>query len=83
MCLPLVGRVAATDGDFAAVELLGGDGGEVRVGLALYPDVTAGAHVLIDRGLIIEVVDAAQAETLLAFYAEFAETVDLVEAGDD
>lgn len=43
MCLPLVGRVAAADGYFATVELLGAGGGEVRAGLVLYPDVAAGA----------------------------------------
>lgn len=68
MCLPLMGRITAIDGQTATVELIGGE--PVRVSLILKPDAAMGAHVLIDRGMIIEVIAEEEADTLLAFYAE-------------
>lgn len=68
MCLPLLARVLGTEGNLARVELLGGE--VVRVNPALHPGVTAGDHVLLDRGLIVEVIDARQVEEILGFYTE-------------
>lgn len=78
MCLPLVARVIAVDGERAEVELHD-DGQHARVSLALWPDVAVGAHVLVDRGMIIEVVDPAQLDALLALYAELAQMWDSTE----
>ena len=69
MCIPLVARVCAVDAERAEVELLSG-GSLARVNSALYPEVCPGQHVLVDRGLIIELIEPEQAESLLAFYAE-------------
>jgi len=69
MCLPLVGCVLTVDGETAEVELRG-DGGVATVSLMLCPNVEAGQYVLIDRGLVLEAIDAAQAEQLLQFYEE-------------
>lgn len=72
MCLPLVGIVRTVYAEQADVELLD-DGRVVSAGLGLYPETEVGQHVLIDRGLVIELIDAEQAESLLALYAEMAE----------
>ena len=82
MCLPLVARVCSLDAEQAEIELLSG-GGLVRVSAALYPEVGAGQHVLVDRGLIIELIEPEQAESLLAFYAELEQAWDAVEETAD
>lgn len=68
MCIPLVGRVLAVEENLARVELM--DGQVVQANPALYPEVTAGEYVLLDRGLIVEVIDAEQANEILSFYTE-------------
>lgn len=68
MCIPLVGVVILREGSMASVELVGGE--RVTVEATLHPDVAPRQHVLVDRGLVIEVIDAAEAEGLLQFYAE-------------
>ncbi|MGI8549891.1 MAG: HypC/HybG/HupF family hydrogenase formation chaperone [Dehalococcoidia bacterium] len=75
MCLPLVARVSVVEGEQAEVELLG-DGGQAQVSLALYPDIVAGQYVLVDRGMVIEAIEPAQAEELLAFYTELGQMWD-------
>jgi hydrogenase maturation factor len=84
MCIPLVARVCAIDAGrsetgLIEVELLSG-GSRVEVSPALFPEVDIGQHVLVDRGLIIELIDAEQAESLLAFYAELEQAWDELEA---
>lgn len=71
MCIPLIAQVVAVEGDRATVALL--EGKTVQAHLALHPDVTAGRYVLLDRGLIIEVIEVEQVETMLQFYAELTE----------
>ncbi len=71
MCLPLIGRVVAIEGELAEVTLL--DGKTVRAIRATEADVAAGWHVLIDRGLIVEVVSAEEVEHMLAFFRELTE----------
>lgn len=68
MCLPLIARIITVEGDYAEAELLEGE--RVRVSTALHPDVTANHYVLLDRGMIIELIDADQVEEMLQFYAE-------------
>jgi len=70
MCIPLVARVRSVGDGVAEVELIEGD--VVQVSTALFPDVAVGEHVLLDRGLIIEVVSLEEAERLLAFFADLA-----------
>ncbi|MBX5444068.1 HypC/HybG/HupF family hydrogenase formation chaperone [Sphaerobacter sp.] len=70
MCIPLVARVRSVGDGVAEVELIEGD--VVQVSTALFPDVAAGAHVLLDRGLIIEVVSPEEAERVLSFFADLA-----------
>lgn len=79
MCLPLIGQVVAVDSEQAEIALRGGDE-RARVSTALYPDVAAGQHVLVDRGMIIELIDAAQSDEMFAFYTEYARMFDDEEA---
>jgi hydrogenase expression/formation protein HypC len=71
MCLPLIARIIAVGGDYAEAELLEGE--RVRVSTALHPDVTIDQYVLLDRGMIIELIDADQVEEMLQFYAELTQ----------
>ncbi len=68
MCLPLIARIVTLEGETATVELLEGE--IVHVSLAIHPDVAIGQYVLLDRGMIIEVIDADQVEEMLQFYTE-------------
>lgn len=78
MCLPLIARVITIEDDYATVELLEGE--TVRAGTAIQPDVAAGQYVLLDRGMIIEVIAADQVEEMLRFYAELTEMWTLEDA---
>jgi hydrogenase expression/formation protein HypC len=71
MCLPLIARIIAVEGEHAEAELLEGE--RVRVSTALYPDVTVDQYVLLDRGMIIELIDADQVEEMLQFYTELTQ----------
>jgi hydrogenase assembly chaperone HypC/HupF len=71
MCLPLIARIVAIEDEYATVELLEGE--VVRASTAIQPDVAVGQYVLLDRGMIIEVIDADQVEEMLQFYTELTE----------
>lgn len=71
MCLPQVARVLGFESQLARVELL--EGAVVRVDPALHPGVRAGEYVLLDRGLIVEVIDAEQVEDLLSLFSELGQ----------
>ena len=68
MCIPLVARVLAVEGQLAEIELVEGE--VVRANIALHPDVNAGQYVLVDRGLILEMIEPDQVEDILSFYTE-------------
>ncbi len=68
MCIPLIARVRSISSTVAEAELV--DGRIVKVNAGLQPDVQVGAHVLLDRGLIVEVIPADQVEEMLEFYTE-------------
>ena len=71
MCIPLIAHVISVAEEMAELELVGGE--RVRANVALYPAVEPGEYVLVDRGLVIEVIDAEQAERMVGFYKELAE----------
>lgn len=71
MCLPLIARVETVDGSLAQVRLLEGE--TVQVNAGLQPGVTTGEYVLLDRGLIIEIIAPEQVEEMLQFYTELTE----------
>lgn len=68
MCIPLIGRAIELAGGVAEIELVGGE--RIRADVALHPDLSIDQYVLVDRGLVIEVVEADEAERIVAFYAE-------------
>lgn len=68
MCIPLIARTIAIDDGMAEIELLGGE--RVRANTALHPDLLPEQYVLIDRGLVVDVIDREQAESMAAFYTE-------------
>ena len=45
----------------------------MRVNPALHPEVQPGAHVLVDRGLIVEVITAEQAQEIARLITEIEE----------
>jgi hydrogenase expression/formation protein HypC len=68
MCIPLIARVRSLSNIVAEAELV--DGRIMQVNAGLQPDVQVGTHVLLDRGLIVEVIPADQVEEMLEFYTE-------------
>ncbi len=71
MCLVLPSRVVSVDGQQAEVELPGGM--RAVVGLALHPDVAVGQYVMVDRGHVLEVIEPAEAEAILAMYQQIGD----------
>jgi hydrogenase expression/formation protein HypC len=78
MCLVLPSRVLSVLDESAEIELP--DGQHARVDVRLVPDVRVGEYVLVDRGLALRVIDAAEAEVILAMYAEMG---DLMSEGQE
>jgi hydrogenase expression/formation protein HypC len=77
MCLILPSRVVAVNADEIEVELT--DGQRALVSAALTPDLAIGDYVLVDRGLVVETIDAEEAAAILNMYREIGE---LLEAED-
>ncbi len=71
MCLPLIGKVVTLSDDYAGVELLEGE--IVQASRAVQPGADIGQHVLLDRGLIVEIVAPEEVEAMLAFFTELTE----------
>lgn len=68
MCLPLIAQVLSVDERGAEIRLL--EGQVTTVNAILEPDVKRGEYVLVDRGMIIEIVAAEQVQEMLDFYTE-------------
>ncbi len=68
MCLPLIARVQSVEGALVQVKLLEGE--MVQVNASLHPNVAVDEYVLLDRGLIIEIITVEQVEEMLRFYTE-------------
>ena len=71
MCLKLPARVISVDGLQAEVEMFGGM--RITADTTLRPDVSAAQYVLVDRGLVIEIIDADEADAILAMYEEIGQ----------
>lgn len=54
MCIPLIARVVTAEVGIVEVELLEGE--QVGANPALCPDAAPGQYVLLDRGLIVQVI---------------------------
>jgi len=77
MCQILPSRVVALQADEVVVEL--NDGQRVLVSAALKSQLAVGDYVLVDRGLVVETIEADEAEAILSMYREIGE---LLEAED-
>jgi len=77
MCLVLPATVISVDGDHAEVEQHGGQ--RATVNCSLRPNIAPGDFVLVDRGLIIEVIEPAEAAAILEMYAEIGKLLDGVD----
>ncbi len=66
MCIPLIARIRSISNVVAEAELV--DGRIVQANAGLQPDVQVGDHVLLDRGLIVEVIEPDQVEEMLQVY---------------
>jgi len=78
MCLVLPARVIAVNGEEATVELHGGM--QATANLTLRPNVAVGQFVMVDRGMVLEIIGAAEAAAIIAMYEEIGE---LLEAADE
>ncbi len=74
MCLVLPARVISVNGEEAEVELHGGM--RAVANLTIRPDVAVGQYVLVDRGLVLEVIEASEAEGIIRMYDEIGELLD-------
>jgi hydrogenase assembly chaperone HypC/HupF len=81
MCVVLPARVVSRSADSAEIELH--DGQRVSASTELAPEVTPGEYVLVDRGVVLRVIEADEAEAILAIYAEMAEVLDDEPLGAD
>ncbi len=77
MCLVLPALVIAVNGQEATVELHGGM--QATANLTLRPNVAVGQFVMVDRGMVLEIIEAAEAAAIIAMYEEIGE---LLEAAD-
>ena len=74
MCLVLPARVIAVNGEEAELELHGGM--RVNANISLKPEVVVGQFVLMDRGLVLEIIEPAEAEAIIAMYEEIGQLLD-------
>jgi hydrogenase assembly chaperone HypC/HupF len=78
MCLIVPARVLAVDGSSVEVDM---QGVVATVDAALQPDVAVGQYVLIDRGLVLRIIEPEEAEAIMAIYAEMEELLGAAPAG--
>lgn len=71
MCLFLPARVVAIGVNAIEIEVTGGS--RLTVGTDLCPEVAIDQYVLVDRGQVIKVIDAAEAAAIQQIYDEIGE----------
>lgn len=78
MCLAVPGRILSVCGDDPTTRLGRVDFGGIikEVNLAFAPEASAGDYVLVHVGFAIAVIDAAEANRILAHLRELTEPVD-------
>ena len=64
-------RVVSVAGEIAQLRLP--DGSVASVNITLVPEVRVDQYVLFDRGVALKVIEAEEAEAILALYAELVE----------
>jgi hydrogenase assembly chaperone HypC/HupF len=75
MCLVLPARVVSVSGATAAV-LLHGAQQPISASTELVADLAPADFVLVDRGMILRVIDAEEAEAILAIYADMEQLLE-------
>jgi hydrogenase expression/formation protein HypC len=78
MCIAIPGRVLGLDGERAEIDVLGA---RRRAATSVCPDVRVGDYVLLNAGLIIEILDRDEALANLALLEELM-ALDLPEAAE-
>jgi hydrogenase expression/formation protein HypC len=68
MCLVLPAKILEVNGQSAEVELHGGM--RASVSLSVTPHAAVGQYVMVDRGLVIQVIEPGEVEAILAMYDE-------------
>lgn len=71
MCLVLPAKVVGVGEERAEIELHGGT--RTSASCVLQPGLSVGDHVLVDRGLVVRIIEPAEAEAILAVYAEIGD----------
>jgi hydrogenase assembly chaperone HypC/HupF len=78
MCLIVPALVRAVDGCAVEVDM---QGVVATVDGSLLPDVAVGQYVLVDRGLVLSVIEPSEAAAIMAIYAEMEELLGAAPAG--
>ena len=81
MCLVLPAKVLAVRGQEADVEFHGGM--QATVSLAVKPDVVIGQYVMVDRGIVLSVIEPDEVEAILAMYDEMGQSLAEADAAPD
>jgi hydrogenase assembly chaperone HypC/HupF len=79
MCLVLPARVVSVSGATAKI-LLHGEQQPVSASTELVPDLRPGDIVLVDRGMVLRVIEPDEAAAILAIYAEMEQLMEEAEA---
>ena len=79
MCLVLPARVVSVS-DATAEVLLHGEHRAVSASTELVPDLAPGDIVLVDRGMVLRVIEPHEAEAILAIYAEMEQLLEEAES---
>jgi hydrogenase assembly chaperone HypC/HupF len=78
VCLIVPALVLAVDGRSVEVEV---QGVRATVDALIVPDLAVGQYVLVDRGLVLRIIEPSEAEAIAAIYAEMAELLGAAPGG--
>lgn len=78
MCIAIPGRVVAIGDNQAEIDVLGV---RRRAGAMLVPDLVVGDYVLVNAGMIVQVMDESEAEASISLFQELME-LDLTDEDD-
>jgi hydrogenase assembly chaperone HypC/HupF len=78
VCLIVPALVLAVEGRSVEIDM---QGMRATVDAVLVPDIAVGQYALVDRGLVIRVIEPEEAEAIMAIYAEMEAMLDGAPAG--
>ena len=70
MCIAIPGRVVAIEDNQAEIDVLGV---RRRAGTIIVPELAVGDYVLMSAGMIVEIMDADDAQASIALFQELME----------